>query len=76
MKDELKESLEFLESLYGIHSKNALEYSYRAVCQYRFRGEEKQALEARAEALFHDGKAKGLRDSIFQIKNVLLEEEE
>lgn len=71
MTNELKETLSFLESLYTIHHNNALEYSYQAICQYRFNGQEKQAQKSKEEALFHDGQAKGLQTGIVQIQNLL-----
>ena len=71
MKNELQETLSFIESLCLIHHNNALEYSYQAVCQYRFHGEEKKSQKSKEEALFHDGTAKGLQTSIIQIKNLL-----
>lgn len=71
MKNELKETLSLLDSLYTIHHNNALNYSYQSICQHRFNGFEKQAQKSKEEALFHDGQAKGLQTGIVQIQNLL-----
>lgn len=71
MKKDLQDAEKLLTDLHRIHSDYAREYSYKAICRNRYRGEEKSAQEAKENALTHDGIAHGLQTGLTQVKNLL-----
>ena len=75
MQEKLQTAINSLKIMQDTHHNYALEYSYKAICENRFAGEEKYAQSAKENALIHDGSARGIGEGIFHLKSLLQEQQ-
>lgn len=73
MKEKLQEVSEYLSQTIDDHRNSALLYSYKAICENRFAGEEQSAQKAKENALVHYGMERGISTALFSINKILQE---